>query len=563
MQQNSPELSSLSTNVSDVVAHEQLQAQLQVALKENERLRQALTTALQAQASSQTQQSHLTQLLDYLDEFVWVRDAHTGEYLYGNLATEAVYGRNFSELLEHPKLWLNIVHPDDYAQVEAAHTALFDVGHYCLTYRIVLPDGTSHWVRDRAQVIWDNKTPVRIEGVTTKLPNATKPDRPHCLISPPCLGIFETALSYVADMVMITEAEPATEPGPRIVYVNPAFTNVTGYSADEITGRNPSILYGSLTDPAQVDKFYQALQHQQPMQTELICYRKDGIEFWSELAIAPIFEVTGTITYWLIIQRDVSEQKQIETQILKALVRETELNELKSRFISMASHEFRTPLTTIMSSTDLLEHFTFDRSDQQELFGQIRQAIRHLVQLLDDVLFISHVDTKKPTLEGMPVNLGQFCEALVREVVSTAGQHHNIICQPPISDIYININDKLLRQILTNLLSNSIKYSPANSTIWLNMSCQNDQAILQVQDQGIGIPDDDRRSLFEYFHRAGNVGTIVGVGLGLAIVKKCVDFCDGTIEVDSIEGVGTTFTVKLPLQFSQELQKTSITQDSC
>jgi signal transduction histidine kinase len=115
------------------------------------------------------------------------------------------------------------------------------------------------------------------------------------------------------------------------------------------------------------------------------------------------------------------------------------------------------------------------------------------------------------------------------------------------------MDEKLLRQILTNLLSNAIKYSPAGSTVQFDLICFDDKAVFRIQDQGIGIPKADQLRLFESFHRATNVGTIQGTGLGLAIVKQCVDLHKGKITVDSIEGMGTTFTVTLPLKKSTEI----------
>lgn len=236
-----------------------------------------------------------------------------------------------------------------------------------------------------------------------------------------------------------------------------------------------------------------------------------------------------------------------EAEILKALEKERELGELKSRFIAMVSHEFRTPLTTIQSAAELLEYYDWSESDKQERFQQIRAAVQHMTQLLEDVLLIGKADAQRLEFAPHPLDLVAFCEDLIAELGLVAGRHLlefdvdgevSLVC----------LDAKLLRQILSNLLSNATKYAPQGGSVGLRLDYQHNQIILQVSDQGIGIPQDDQEHLFEAFYRASNVGSIQGTGLGLAIVKKCVDLHKGQIVIESQVGVGTTFTVMLPLE---------------
>lgn len=267
------------------------------------------------------------------------------------------------------------------------------------------------------------------------------------------------------------------------------------------------------------------------------------------------------------------QRKQAEGEIRKALEKEKELTELKSRFISMTSHEFRTPLTTIHSSAELLEHYSYKWTEEKKLthLHRIQTSVKHMTKLLNDVLILGKAEAGKLKLNPVPLDLENFCRNVVEELQLNDNHQHviNFTCHWSLtkakeeenssipspdekhslipSPRHLDMDEKLLRQILENLLSNAIKYSPTGSTIEFTLNRREKQVVFQVRDRGIGIPIEDRKRLFETFHRATNVGTIAGTGLGLAIVKKCVDIHQGQIAVESEVGVGSTFTVTLPL----------------
>ncbi len=282
---------------------------------------------------------------------------------------------------------------------------------------------------------------------------------------------------------------------------------------------------------------------------------EDGRTF--ERDYVPIF-VEGNYSGHLWMYRDITKRKGIETEIRKALEKEKELGELKSRFVSMTSHEFRTPLTTILSSSELLEHYRHKWADEKQLthLHRIQNAVAHMTQMLNDVLIIGKAEVGKLDFDPVPLDLTDFCRYLLEEMQLNAQTQHVIDFNTPHQSIPSRMDEKLLRHIFFNLLSNAIKYSQSSSTIQFNLDCQDNYAVLTIQDQGIGIPSADLPRLFESFHRATNVGNIPGTGLGLSIVKKCVDTHQGEIAVESELGVGTTFIVKLPIN-SQVRQEAS------
>jgi signal transduction histidine kinase len=242
--------------------------------------------------------------------------------------------------------------------------------------------------------------------------------------------------------------------------------------------------------------------------------------------------------------------RESEERNRQALAKEQELNELKSNFVAMASHEFRTPMTTIRTAVELLEYTNDKLTDERraKYFSRIQKAINQTLQLLDEILFLSRTEVSKLKIYPTLLNLETFCSELIESFQISAGNQHNIIFNFPGECAQVEMDEELLNCILTNLLSNAIKYSPPQSNILLNLLCKDDIATFIVQDSGRGIPIKNQPHLFETFYRASNVGAIQGTGLGLAIVKKCVDLLEGQIQIESQENVGTTVTVKLPLR---------------
>lgn len=258
----------------------------------------------------------------------------------------------------------------------------------------------------------------------------------------------------------------------------------------------------------------------------------------------------------------------LEAELRQALIQEKEFSELKSRIITTISHEYRTPLTTIASSAELLEYYrhTWDDSKQLKHLHRIQKSVKHMTALVNDVLFLTKAEFEKLEFQPELLDIVPFFQDIFDELQLTAKENYHFLFTHQVNCKQTYLDVKLLRQILTNLISNAIKYSPEGGSITLELSCEENTLTFKVSDQGIGIPEDERQNLFESFHRASNVGTIPGTGLGLSIVKKCVELHNGTIEVESNIGVGTTFIICLP-RYSQkkgqaEIQRIIIDQDS-
>ena len=245
----------------------------------------------------------------------------------------------------------------------------------------------------------------------------------------------------------------------------------------------------------------------------------------------------------------IQQLRSSEKKTLEALDKERELNQLKSYFVSMVSHEFRNPLSTLRVMSDILLRFEgrLTPEKKQEYLRQVDTAISHMCQLLDEVILLGRADTGKLELDLTEVDLQAFCNELISALQFSDEQQHilQLVADTPLERVKLDAG--LLRHILTNLLSNASKYSPPASVVKLTVAYQEMQVIFNVSDRGIGIPKADQSRLFETFSRCSNVGKVPGTGLGLAIVKRCVDLHHGTIEVESDAGKGTEVTVVLPV----------------
>jgi signal transduction histidine kinase len=236
-------------------------------------------------------------------------------------------------------------------------------------------------------------------------------------------------------------------------------------------------------------------------------------------------------------------------EALRLLARERELGELKSEFVSLVSHEFRTPLEIIMSSVDNLDryHDRLSLEKRQQLLRTINKSVRRMSGMMEEVLVLGRLETDRMTFKPAPFEFRLFCQRVCDEIESATGKHCPIHFQMNGAPESASGDESLLRHIFTNLLSNAVKYSPPDQRVDFVVQREGDNAICRVTDRGCGIPEADQKRLFQAFHRGSNVRQIPGTGLGLLIVQRCVALHGGEIQFESIEGQGTTFTVRIPL----------------
>ncbi len=333
-----------------------------------------------------------------------------------------------------------------------------------------------------------------------------------------------------------------------IQQVNPAFNELFGYHNGGMFGQSLLSLAHADSTEVLLDALIVAVNTGLPSRVDFLAARQDGELINVDMALAAVRE--GEKLRGLVCSmRDITERKRTESELLKALEQERELNELKSRFVSIVSHEFRTPLTSILSSSQLLKLYSDRMSDEKKMshLDKIEDQVTRLTGMLNDILTLGKIEAVGMEFSPVPLDLVAVCRDLTEEIQAITKTPHQIIFSASgESDGFVG-DEKLLRQIITNLLTNAVKYSPDGTNVEFTVTYQPGQAVIRIKDEGMGIPEEDQKHLFEAFHRAKNVGEIQGTGLGLPIVKRAVEAHGGTIACESKVGKGTTFTVTLPL----------------
>jgi signal transduction histidine kinase len=271
------------------------------------------------------------------------------------------------------------------------------------------------------------------------------------------------------------------------------------------------------------------------------------------LALLGVILCVGTAAVWWRLRRRKTKLRlaaEHRAELERALAREQELSQLKSRFVSIVSHEFRTPLGIIGSSAEILEHYQDKLSPEQrgEHLRVIVENVKRTARMMEDALALSRMDSGAVRFNPAPLHVHGFCERLCDEIISATDRKNPIRmeCAAELKT-ELPLDETLLRHILSNLLNNAVKYSRPDEPVHFRAIRKNGMLQFDIEDQGIGIPEADRERLFEAFHRAENVGDVRGTGLGLVIAKRCCDLHSGAITFESEEGAGTTFHVTLPI----------------
>lgn len=247
------------------------------------------------------------------------------------------------------------------------------------------------------------------------------------------------------------------------------------------------------------------------------------------------------------LEEEVIERKKAEEEAQRALGKERELNDLKTKFVSIASHEFRTPLSTVLSSASLIQQYN-DKGESEKVIKhvkRIKSSVNHLTAILNDFLSLGKLEEGRIDVTREPINLKDFLSEVKEEMTMLKeGQKLLINCDSAVS--IISTDARILRNILFNLISNASKYSDQRKNIYLDCTVEISQAVFRIRDEGIGIPQKDQKYMFERFFRASNAGNVQGTGLGLNIVKRYVELLNGIITFTSEYGTGSTFVFSIP-----------------
>lgn len=386
----------------------------------------------------------------------------------------------------------------------------------------------------------------------------------------------------------------------RIVIANPVSEQIFGYEADGLTGVNLEELLPARYRSRHVNFREGFNRNPEPRRMgfgrDLKALRKDGSEFPVEISLS-FTRVKGQLLVMAFIsdisqrkkaeealkrseeqllvyaaelerkvearthalndtisrlEKEVRERKKAEEEVRKAFEREREVNDLKSKFVSIASHEFRTPLSAVLSSASLINQYK-EKGELEKVtkhVARIKSSVNHLTAILNDFLSLGKLEEGKIEVNNEIIRVNEFLNEVREELLETLRADQEIIIKETPGALEIKSDVRILRNILFNLISNASKYSSPGKIIYVEARLEKDQVAFDIRDEGIGIPEQDFKHMFDRFFRASNAGDTQGTGLGLNIVKRYVELLHGSVTFSSVYGEGSTFTVRLPINNS-------------
>lgn len=353
-------------------------------------------------------------------------------------------------------------------------------------------------------------------------------------------ALLRAAVESANDAVMITEPG-LDKPGPRIEYVNEAFTRMTGYTIGEVLGKTPRILQGDKTDRDLMNRLREDLTTRREFMGETTNYRKDGTPYVVEWRITAVRDERGEVQRWVAVQRDVTERR-----LADEVAREADRR--KDEFIATLAHELRNPLAPIRNGMTILR--LDGTGAPSEVLNMMDRQLSHLVRLVDDLLDVSRVISGKVVLKREVCSIRSVIEAAVETSLPLiAASNHRLAVSLPEEILLADVDPTRIAQVVSNLLNNSAKYTPEAGNIELKVTADDTSVIVRVRDEGIGIPTEMLPKVFDLFTQVGRSldRSQGGLGVGLSLVKRLVELHGGRIEAFSHgPGAGSTFTLWLP-----------------
>jgi len=368
--------------------------------------------------------------------------------------------------------------------------------------------------------------------------------------------ILSQMCDYTTDSIVITTAyNKEIGEDPKILYVNKSFSALTGYTLDDVMGKNPRMLQGPKTDEKTKARLKNAIESERQVSAEILNYSKDGFEYWIEVNLNPIFcTKTGNCIYYIATERDITERKTAESQLINAIQKAEEATKTKSEFLANMSHELRTPMNGILGLAEILQG-TELTEEVKECVDAIHSSGKNLLNIVNDILDLSKIEAQELEIEEYPFKIKDILKN-VKDVTFLSATRKGLGY-----DVNVNLNvpdwlagdGKRIQQIIFNLIGNAIKFTEKGGISifmdWKNID-KKSNLIIQVQDTGIGIPDDFQNQLFNKFSQADTSISrkFGGTGLGLAITKYLIEMMGGSVSFISKLNHGTTFFVSIPIK---------------
>ncbi|WP_166922108.1 PAS domain-containing sensor histidine kinase [Flavobacterium poyangense] len=456
-----------------------------------------------------------------------------------NKGIESVFGYNHKEVGKTSKWWFDKIHPEDSIRMSIKLYSFIEqkTEKWQDQYRFRCADGTYKYVLDRGFLLKDeNGRAIRMIGAIQDITKQKEEEQR--------LKLLETVITQSKDSILITEANSASGRIPKIVYINPAFSQMSGYQPNEIIGKSTNIFNkGPNSDSEELKKLLKAIKNEEECLIETISYTKQKEEYWVRFSMIPIFNNEGIISHWISIQRDITDEKKLETE-KEHLIRElTQNNKDLKQFSYITSHNLRAPLSNLIGLLNLIEDIPIENPELEEILAGFNKSTHLLNETINDLVKVIIIKDN-PSMQKEEVSLKEVFENVFSQLSFQIELHKPIIKLKFDRVPLLNTNKAYIESILLNLLTNSIKYKSENRKLKISIVAEqiDHKAILTFKDNGIGIDlERNKDKVFGLYQRFHNYPD--SKGLGLYLVKSQVETMGGTISIESEVNKGTTFTI--------------------
>ena len=458
--------------------------------------------------------------------------------LIWNKGIQGIFGYKKEDVGKTSKWWFDRIHPEDSLKMSVKVYSFLEqkTEKWQDEYRFQCADGSYKYVFDRGFLVKDTDgKSVRMIGAIQDVTKQKEEEQR--------LRLLETVITQTKDAVMITDINTIDNIIPNIIFVNSAFTDMTGYSAEEVIGKSASMLFGKKSDILEFNKLKTAIQEYKDCFIEIISYKKNGEEFWINFSMIPVTDKEGEHSHWISIQRDITEEKEKEKE-REQLIRElTQNNKDLKQFSYITSHNLRAPLSNLTGLLNLIDDITIEDTELKEIISGFSKSTHLLNETINDLVKVIIIKDN-PSIQKEKVLIKDVFENVLNQLSFLISLNKPIL-KIDLEDVSIlDINKSYLESIFLNLLTNAIKYREPNRQLKISIATtvEKDELIITFKDNGIGIDlEKNKDKIFGLYQRFHNYPD--SKGLGLYLVKSQVESMGGTISVASNVGKGTTFTI--------------------
>ncbi len=460
------------------------------------------------------------------DVFVW------------NKGIQGIFGYKKEDVGNTSTWWFDRIHPEDSLKMSVKLYSFLEqkTERWQDEYRFKCADGSYKYVFDRGFLLFDDEgKAVRMIGAIQDITKQKEEEQR--------LKLLETVITQTKDAVVITDTDTSEYPIPNIIFVNEAFTKMTGYKPKEVIGKSPIMFAGPKADMKELEKLSNAIQKYKECFIETISYKKNGSEYWVNFSMIPVTNKDGEYTHWISIQRDVTKEKEQQSE-REQLIRElTQNNKDLKQFSYITSHNFRAPLSNLTGLLNLLDDVPVENEELQEILNGFRRSTQLLNETIDDLVKVVIIKDN-PSILKESVSIIEIFENVFFQLSNQINLHKPNLKIEIDPELCITINKAYMESIILNLVSNALKYRSPEKTpkITIKAFDKDNFVNLVIKDNGIGIDleknHDKIFGLYQRFHDHPD-----SKGLGLYLVKSQIEAMGGSIEVESQVNKGTQFTL--------------------